>query len=553
MASFKTIFTFSLLVILLFPFLSCREKPSYSKVIADQYDELDKEIQNSRIYEEQKEKRIETLKQRIAEENSEALKKELTDWLISEYEAYISDSALFYINKNLANPLVIEDKNLKNSLLIKKADIAAHAGLFNESYQILESINKHDLDKSLLENYYVAYTGLYQYESEYATNSEYTHRYEQLREKYIDSVGRIAAPLSINYVVNQAAALSRKGQSKEAEEMLFESLGRYPSGDRNYSILASILADVYKNKGDKENFQKYITLSAISDIKGAVKENMAIRAVATECYEAGDLERADRYLRKSFADANFYSARMRNAQSSRMLPVIGEAYNSHQKSLNHQLRILIIFISILALGFILIAVFAFLQVKKVKNVNQKTKRMLDEVSMLSKQLSVVNGELSIANNELKESNTIKEEYAVLFMEYCSLAISTLQKYQQTLKVAAAQGNMANLIKKIDSATFESKIISEFYSRFDEAVLNLYPQFVDKFNALLRQEERITLKPKEGLNTEMRVFALIKIGITDSEKIAKFLRCSITTVYTYRSKMRKKALDPDSFEADILTI
>lgn len=518
-----------------------------------QYYEIDREIENVAVYEGEKERRIDNLKERLHKEQSPDVRIELINWLIAEYESYISDSALYYINLNLENPRVKENRSLETALLIKKADVAAHAGLFGEASDILEAIDRQNIPADLLEDYYSAYCDLYQYQSEYATDSEYAENHAQLRELYIDSVGQVAPPSSISFVVNQAASEARNGNFPVAEKMLKEHLEKYRPGERNYSILASILADTYKNNGDKKNYHYYISQSVISDIKGAVKENMAMRALATECYEQGDLERADRYLRQSFADANFYAARMRNAQSSRMLPIIGESYNAQQKKLNHQLRLFIIFISILAFGFILIAVVAIIQVRKIRAINKQTKGMLDEVSSLSEKLANANKQLNQTNKELQASDALKGEYGILFMEYCSLAISSLQQYQQSLKVAAAQGNFENLRKKIDSANIENKTLAEFYSKFDEAVLNLYPNFVEKFNSLLKPEERVELKPKEMLNTELRVFALIRIGITDSEKIANFLRCSLSTIYTYRSKMKKKALNPDTFEQDLSQI
>lgn len=517
------------------------------------YSIIDEEIERVPYYDEEKEKKIADLKRRINSENSLEVKKELTDWLISEYEAFISDSALYYINVNLENPVVMNNPQMETALLIKKADVAAHAGLFGESANVLASINRGNLDSSLLESYYAAYCDLYQYQSEYATDSEYARRHERLREIYIDSLSDVTSPSSINYVMNRAAKEARDGNLKEAEQMLLTNMNKYTSGDRNYSIIASILADIYKGRGDNANYHKYISLSVISDIRGAVKENMAIRALASQCYEEGDLERADRYLRQSFSDANFYAARMRNAQSSRMLPIIGDAYNSQQKKMHYKLTLFIIFISVLAVGFIMISIFAFQQVKKVRKINKKTNEMLTEVSQLSEKLKKTNEELLERNEELKVSNAIKGEYGALFMEYCSLAISSLQQYQQSLKVAAAQGNLKTIVKKIESANVETKTITEFYNKFDEAILNLYPHFVDKFNALLKPEDIITLKPGETLNTELRVFALIRIGINDPEKIANFLRCSLSTVYTYRSKMKKKAQNPENFEKDLMMI
>lgn len=547
MRSKYILFLTSILIICCGITQSCHNKSNFFNSKEHIYEEIDREIENSYKYDEEKEKRIDNLKKRLNESDSPEVKREIINLLIDEYDSFVSDSALYYINLNLNNPTVSENHNLKNKLLIRKADVAAHAGLFSDASLILSRIDKQYLDSALLENYYGAYCDLYQYESEYATQSEYAKRHEELRELYIDSVSRIASPSSINYVINHAASAARSGKSDEALELLLDNINKYSSGDRNYSIIASIIADVYHGRGDDLNYKKYLGLSVISDIHGAVKENMAIRALATECFEEGDLERADRYLRKSFADANFYSARMRNAQSSRMLPIIGEAYNKQQKRMNDELTLFVVFMSLLAFGFILISAFAFKQIKKVRSVNKKTKEMLEEVSNLSFRLTEVNQELSKANSDLQSSNKIKEEYAALFMEYCSLAISSLQKYQLSLKVAAAQGSMSLLLKKIDSLTFENKTMAEFYSKFDEAILNLYPSFVEKINKLLHPEDRIVLKPKEGLNTELRVFALIRIGINDSEKIAKFLRCSLATVYTYRSRMKKKAIDPDNFE------
>ena len=519
------------------------------------YADVDKAIERVSEYDEAKHKRIDGIKERLSIATSPDVKRQLMDWLITEYESFISDSALFYVNLNLENPEVKGNEKLKVRLQIKKADIAAHAGLFGEATEILESLPRDVLksDTALLVQYYSAYSALYQYQSEYATDSEYARNHEKLRELYIDSVSQFASPSSITYLINRAAADSRAGEYEKAEKLLLDNLGLYKSGDRNYSILASILADVYKNQGDHDAYQKYIGLSVISDLQGAVKENMAIRALATECFEEGDIERADRYLRQSFADANFYAARMRNAQSSRMLPIIGDSYNFQQKKLNHQLRLLVIFISILAFGFIVISIFALVQVKRVRAINRKTQGMLEEVSELSDRLSKVNEELSATNEKLKTSGKIQGEYGVLFMEYCSMAISALQQYQQSLKVTAVQGNLALLKKKIDSANIENQTLAEFYNKFDEAILNIYPNFVERFNQLLQPEYRVDLKPKEALTTELRVFALIRIGINDSEKIAKFLRCSISTVYTYRSKVKKRATEPDKFEEMLMQI
>lgn len=202
-----------------------------------------------------------------------------------------------------------------------------------------------------------------------------------------------------------------------------------------------------------------------------------------------------------------------------------------------------------------VAVFYVLkQIRNVRRAKDSLTHANEDLSRLSVQLREMNGKLADRNAELHEFNRTKEQYAGLFMEYCSAAISALQRYQQSLRNLTVQGaNRSALLKKLESSETADQLLKEFYLRFDEAILDIYPSFVDKFNALLKPDSRVVLKSGELLNTELRLFALIRIGIDDSNKIAQFLRCSISTVYTYRSKMRKRAVNPDEFEDEIKNI
>ena len=347
---------------------------------------------------------------------------------------------------------------------------------------------------------------------------------------------------------------ARNGDADTAATVLKSCLNEYRSGTRDYSIMASNLAYIYKIAGAVDDYKRYLVLSAISDVKGAVKENMSFREVATVMFEEGDVERANRYLKKSIADANFYSAMMRNAQSSKILPVIDDAYAQLQNRLASRLRLLVMATTVLAVVLVIFILLILKQFRGLRHANAEINAANAELSVISERLRAANSELEERNYELRDFNRTKEQYAGLFMEYCSSAISALQHYQQTLRVLATQGaNRAALMKKLESTEAADLLLKNFYVSFDEAILNIYPQFVDKFNALLQPEERIVLKTGELLNTELRLFALIRIGIDDSAKIAGFLRCSISTVYTYRSKMRRRAINPESFEDDVRNI
>ena len=439
-------------------------------------------------------------------------------------------------------------------LLIKKADLYAHAGLFPEALSVIGKVSRDSVPDDMLEDYFSTYCGIYQYMSEYAEETEAARKYEGLRSAYVDSVRHYADQRSFNYQIYALADMARGGDSQNAIEELSRHLDEHPSGSREYSIIASTLAYIYKTIGENELHKRYIVLSAISDVQGAVKENMSFRALATAMYEAGDVERANRYLKKSFADANFFSARMRNAQSSKMLPVIDEAYASSQDSLTRRLRIMVGVTSVLLLVLLGSIWFILRQMRRLRHANVQIRSVNAELSALSREVKEKNSQLEDRNLRLRGFNHIMEQYSAMFMEYCSSAISALQRYQMSLKVLAMQsGKRQALLDKIDSSEMADSLLKDFYSKFDEAILTFYPAFVDKVNALLREEGRIQLKQGELLNTELRILALIKMGIDDSTKISEFLRCSVTTVYTYRSKVRRRAVNPDNFEAMIKEI
>lgn len=530
----------------------CSDSPTKDPDLDKLYAQVDAEIERSGIYMKEKEDRLSRIKNQLAAERDPERRLRVYDNLIAEYEAYISDSALLYTQRAQQEARRLGDTREAVRLEIKKADIASHAGLFAEAHDMLAGINSNALDSTLLANYFSAYSSLYQYECEYLPG-EYSERSSQLRNLYIDSLMQVSDPESFNYLVNWTAPQITKGNYTEVRKLLEENIRKYESGTRQYSILVSLLAYMYQEMGRPDEHKRYLSETVISDIKGAVKENMAIRELATQVFEDGDIDRANHYLKVSFDDANFYSARMRNAQSSRMLPVIDNAYDTRQKELQHLQRVMLYIISgllILVLG----AVFLILkQIRRVKQANQRVSKSNEELSAMSEKLQEMNHALEGANDELKRSIRTTEEYTGLFMEYCSFNISNLQKYHLALRNLAVQGNVKGILKKLDSGDVASDTLKAFYAKFDEAILNIYPAFVEKVNQLLQPDGQIVIRGDEKLNTELRVLALIRIGITDSEKISQFLRCSLSTIYTYRSKLKRRAIHPDTFEDEVMKI
>ena len=568
--------TYLILLILISVFIGCRRSNvDDDSSLQTLYQNLDREIAGCEVYDNKKEERIAELRRGFNVEKDAAKQTEILKYLAYEFNSYNADSALYYVEKCLKHPYIQGNEQETLSLIIRKADIFAHAGLFPDALETLGNLSRTNIPDNLLEDYYSTYCALYQYLSEYtAEHGRYTD-YEHMRTIYADSLRQVTRPGSFNDLIYVMTEKARKGEEEAAISALKNELSKYQPGMREYSILASTLAYINKTVGNDAEYKRNITMSAISDVKGSVKENMSFREMATMMFEDGDVDHANYYLKKSIADANFYSALMRNAQSSKMLPVIDEAYSSRQKQLTSRLRTMM-WCSIILSAILIVTVFFILkQFRKLREANRKIRQANEELSDLSdklkesvNQLAEMNTRLGETNNELAdknseladknrlllESNRTKEQYAGLFMEYCSSAISSLSSYQKSLKVLATQGgNRASLLKKLDSSEISEEMLKRFYQMYDEAILQLYPDFVEKFNNLLLPQERVSLKSGELLNTELRLYALIRMGIDDSAKIARFLRCSISTVYTYRSKMKKRALRPETFEEDVKEI
>lgn len=515
--------------------------------------QLDEEIDKASEYSNSKDAKITSLKNSLNRETDENKKFKLRNSIIAEYETFSSDSALRYINLNLNSPALKQNNQQKNKLLLKKAEVCSHAGLFRQSFSILQNIPRNEIDSTLLESYYSIYFELYQYQIEYAKNDASAKEYEKLRKAYSDSVNQITPENSFRHITNAAPELIRNNHIDDVITSLSEEAEMHKSGTREYSIIHSILAFAYSRKNDLNNTKKHLALSAISDIQGSIKENTALRELATHMFDEGDILRANKYLKFSISDATFYSARMRNEQASRMLPLIDNAYYEQQNNLKDRLNTLNIIISVLAVILLLSGLFILKILLKERRQNKMIKENNDELKTLSYKLREANSDLEIINDKLTESDKIKGIYTVLFMETCSSTISTLQTYHKSLYVLSMQSSKAALIKKLESHEIIDKALTDFYQKFDEAILHIYPNFLEKFNRLLKPDQQIVLKKGELLNTELRTFALIRIGITDSSHIARFLRCSITTIYTYRSKVKKRAIDPSTFEEDIMKI
>lgn len=516
---------------------------------------LDRTIENTTQYEQARLKRIDQIKEysRTRKSTSPSEEYQINQQLFDEYEAYICDSARHYINRNIEIALQHNNQDWLDEAKLKKASILGKTGLYAEGVALLKSIDSKQLSREQLIEYYITFEDIYLYYAEYAMDDEYQIEYLNNLYTYRDSVLQMVEEGSYQYVIAYTPELLQQGRGEEAIEMLEAYQQKLSPDTRDYAVVTSILAFIYQSTGQREKQKEYLIKSAIADIRGVVKENNSLRALAELLYEEGQLQRADVYMKRSMEDANFYNARLRNVQASRMLPVIDHAYQVEKQKHQQVLQIFLVVTSLLTLFLACAVWYVIRQVKKLARARQDLLAMNEELKLLNERLIEVNQRQHETNNSLTEANHIKEEYVGRFMGLCSTYIDKLEGYRRMLNKQAASGKVEELYKTLKSSRFIDEELKEFYQNFDNSFLSIFPDFVKRFNELLPEEERIIPKQDERLTTELRIFALIRLGITDSAKIAGFLRYSITTIYTYRSKLKNRSLCRDNFEEEVMKI
>lgn len=501
--------------------------------------ELDQELKLVEEYDRLKEERISKLRACLHKPVSLNERHDIYFQLFKEYESYIYDSAILYVQRHYELALKEGHKDWINECKMQLARMHSTFARFVESIEILNSINREELDIVQKGAYYNSYAEVYTYWSEYNADDNILD-YLALRDTYRDSAVLVIEKNTYNYDINYGRNCIDARRFNEAEKHLLPHLPDVDPSTRDYAILTSIIAYYYEIKGDSENQKKFLALSAIADIKGSIKENTSLGNLAYLLLNDGDIQRANIYIKKSMEDANFYNARLRNIQVSKILPIIDKAYQIEREKHQKKLQLMVFIIGFLFLIVVASSIFLYRQMKKLA----KTRR----------EVIVANRELKSMNQYLSETNHIKEEYIGRFLNQCSIYIDKLESYRKTLNKKASSRQLDELYSMLKSTQIIEDELKEFYQSFDSTFLNLFPDFVDQFNALLPKEDQIVPKNEISLTIELRIFALIRLGITDSDKIANFLRYSITTIYNYRSKYRKKAIIPrEIFEETVMKI
>ena len=547
---------FSGLFILLFLlFLSVSARGQRDTV----YSYLYKLLENKDVYVKSKTNRISQIKNMLETPNvNDQQRYEINHRLHNEYKTFISDSAIYYTTQNLEIARKLKHDIWLNECKLDLVSLYIIAGMYIESLDLLKSIDKGSLPDWLLIKYYDNYKQFYSY---YSNNNPYTRGYLDRSNLYRDSLLKVLDKSSNHYKIVYAEKLYDAGRLKDAKEILQSVLQTSAPDTHEKAVLAYALANTYGKEGNTDLQKYYYAVSAICDIKNAIKENASTKAIASVLYENGELEEAYKCIRSSMEDAMFCNARVRTYEVSQIFPIIDSAYKRKIDGKNKTLQLYLLLVSILSLFLIVAIVFVYRQMKRIARIRKElyeTNHRLSELNNAlhdtNKQLQVVNDELLRTNESLSEANQIKETYIGHFLDLCSTYIDKLEKYQNSLNRKAIERKLDELYRMLKSRDMIDNELKELYENFDNTFLHLYPNFVEEFNSLLVPEEQFVLRSGEVLNVELRIFALIRLGITDSSRIARFLHYSANTIYSYRTRARNKAAVPrEEFESMVMKI
>lgn len=526
--------------IIIFLLLTLFSQKGISQKTNDLYSELENVLEQRSTISINKEKHIAEIKEKIKPQMNVDSLFNIYYIMYEEYLTYRSDSAMHYIN--LANQIAEKTRNKKQMDLCKisQSILLATSGHFSQAVELLDKINREKIASSLLLEYYKAYEWAYSVWSEYSDDEYFTPQYKEKEIIYNDSILQVIPKESSDYYYWLGEYKARTGDQVASQKAYEEALKGLKVNTRLYACVTCGLAFAHKRQGHLEEYEKYLIMSAISDNLCPLKENLAIQELAFHIYlnngnDNKSLEKANRYLNYAMEDAIFYVNRLRMLEIARKFPSIVNAYQNENIKKSNRLTYAITTISTLML-LIVISLFF-------------NRRQLHQAKKAKQNLDGLNEKLKELNEELLKTNNTREEYMSLFIELCAAYIEKLNKYQDFVRRKVKAKQTEDLLKQYSTKMGEAETKS-FFVNFDNSFITLYPTFIQEFNSLLREGEEIYPKKGEILNTELRIFALIRLGINESSNIATLLFYSPQTIYNYRTAVRNKAKNRDDFEEQI---
>lgn len=537
-----------IIYILLFSFpvvAGARDKAELSAVL----NRLDSVIDASSHYEEAKLSRISSLKAKVESEKDPLKKYDVNMQLYEEYRSYQSDSAVSYLDRSLRLAKNLHRKDLQNDCLSLIAYQSSSCGRYPDAIAILRQVDVSQLKGRGFFYYYRAQNHLY---SEMA----YYSHIQMVKDSCYAVSGRYESLLfgcldknSAEYKQYLCRLFFNQGKFQEALRVSDEWLALTPESSRDFAIVAYYKYLIYITEKNYDEAEYWSARSAICDITHGVMDQASLWSLAD--YLSGrDLDRAYKYIRYSWQCAMKFGTAVRAAQISPILSVIESEYKHKLDNANHRLTIFLSLISVLAVFLLFLLYYVTKQRRSLALARNNLKQKNGELAESNGKLKDANNRVTTINAQLHESDQIKEAYIGRFLALCSEYVDRMDKNRRETNRLIKAHKIDELYEKTRSTEQKDKDLEQLYDYFDSSFLNIFPTFVEEFNALLKPENRIEVSNGK-LNTTLRIFALIRLGIDDSGKIAEFLHYSVNTIYNYRARTKNGCIgNRDTFEEQV---
>ncbi|MBR1551094.1 MAG: hypothetical protein IJ632_02095 [Muribaculaceae bacterium] len=487
-----------------------------------------------------KKSRIDSVRAGLAQAATPEQEYAVNESLLAEYAEFQNDSALRYAARNVRLAIDLNDASRYIDSRLSMMQLLAKSYLLDETIQMAATIDTTRFTAGQRLRFYKILSDIYLFKMEFHQGSSYQAQYQAQLTAYRERVAQLSEPGSEMNVRYRAGYLHDTGRTDQAISLLESLLTHYHSGERTFSIITSTLAFYYGSKGNISLQKQLLAQSAASDLEGCIMDNTALRQLAALLFDEGDVDRAYRYINISVADATFYGTRLRNVQASQLVPSIISAYHAKQEKHHRRQRAMIVALSVVALLLVAGVLALAILYKRYRRISNSRQR-------INQQLNATVAQLEQSNTALRERDKIKEQYLGRFLALSSSLIDRTERQRKALNRLSMDRKQQELATVLKSQNFYHENTALFYHHFDTAFLSIYPDFIDAVNRLLEPQHRIMPKDGGQLSTELRILALLRLGITDNKEIASILRSSITTIYTYRSKLKSHAIDKEAFE------
>ena len=526
-------------------------QPIYIKGDNNQlYKQLDAALAQRAHYVELKEKSLNEIKQGAKYVTSNEDKLKLYEQLANEYKAYEYDSAMTYVNKGLILAQKSNNIFFNKRFQLSQTRLLITRGFYAEAKEILQKIEPKEEPRDYQFLYYYTMYGLYNNWATYCENNEFSKNYNQLKVKYLKKAIELSPKKDAfyYYLMGELYYFSNHPNNNKTIQYYKKALSMEKANSRLHAMTAFALSEVYQKANNLELMEHYLLVAAISDITSATKENVALQDIALFIYKhkTRSLNKAQEYINLSLEDAYAYNNRLRRIEISSKLQLITNAYTDDIRATNSMLYIALSVIFLLSLGVGLSSLF-------IRKKNRLLKQKKDEITATSAKMEILNSQLHLINEELKDTNQKRERLVKVYIDLCYKNIERNSKLR-TLAVRKIKANQSKeLLSLLSSSSSTEKENKEFLTEFDKAFLSLYPTFVSELNKQLTESAHIQLKENGEMPPILRVCALLRLGITESSKIAGILSYSPQTVYNYRSMLKNNAIDKEHFEENVLRL